>query len=104
MHMTKAHIRLDLALENKNKLIQDHSAELKHQDVLERKQFMIECFKKDLGTLLQEAQEIMSLQGEIFLEDLQAEVAERRAWRLALENIAGRVPDGIGEKCAGGLQ
>ena len=48
---------------------------------------MMECFPKDLGALPREAQEMMSLQRESFLEDLRAEVADKRAKRFASANI-----------------
>ena len=93
LSIAKTHILLASALEVKNKLIQQHSAEMKRQGNLEQKRFMMECFKQDIKALPVEAREFITLQRESFLEDLCAEVAAKKARRMASEESSRKNED-----------
>ena len=85
MIMAKAHVRLALDLEKKNKLIEQHSLEMTRHSDMEQMRFMFDCFSKGLSTLPDDSRELMSLQRQRFLEDMRAEVAAKQAKRVASE-------------------
>jgi hypothetical protein len=89
-HMAKAHIRLALALEEKIKILAEHSRELKRQGDLENMRFMFDCFSKDLNTMPEEARQFLSLKRQSFLEDMRSELAVKQANRVAMELAAAK--------------